>query len=226
MDQAPKLPDALMREIAADLKPVKPSPLPFQLTLRMVPLALVVSSIVLVAIGVRKDSGELGPLVTWVASAMQFGLSILLIWIAAHEGIPAGRLPRRIVYFAPVVAILFVVAVTLPTIYMGDGSEDSMMGPSAWVMDLACGIGSTVAGAILVLLFSWLFRKAIAIRPTLSGFLYGAGAGIAINAGWRIACPVATFRHTLGSHGTAIVATALIGGLIGHFLGKRRLRRA
>jgi hypothetical protein len=95
--------------------------------------------------------------------------------------------------------------------------------PMPWIMDLVCGIGSTVAGGILVLLFSWMFRNSLAIRPTVAGALYGAGAGVAINAGWRIACPFPTLRHALGAHGTAIIATVLLGALLGRFLGNRRL---
>jgi hypothetical protein len=94
---------------------------------------------------------------------------------------------------------------------------------SPWIMGFACGIGSTLAGGILVLFFSWVFRNSLATRPTEAGALYGAGAGLAINAGWRIACPVSTPWHTLGAHGAAIIATVILGALIGRFLGNRRL---
>ena len=93
-------------------------------------------------------------------------------------------------------------------------------------MDLACGVGSTVAGGTLVLLFSWVFRNSLATRPTGAGALYGAGAGLAINAGWRIACPYPTLRQALGAHGAAIIATVLLGALIGRFVGARRFHSA
>jgi hypothetical protein len=44
----------------------------------------------------------------------------------------------------------------------------------------------------------------------------------AINAGWRIACPVSTPWHALGAHGAAIVATAILGALIGRNTTKTR----
>jgi hypothetical protein len=91
------------------------------------------------------------------------------------------------------------------------------------IMDFACGIGSTLAGGILVLLFSSLFRHSLITRPTVGGALYGAGAALAINAGWRIACPVSTLWHSLGAHGAAIIATVILGALIGRFLGNLRL---
>src|SRR5437764_11978765 len=88
--QALKPPEALMRAVAQDLKPVRPAPQPLQLALRMAPLALLVSSAILIAIGPRSDSGILGPLLTWGASIAQFMLAITLVWIGAHESRPAG----------------------------------------------------------------------------------------------------------------------------------------
>jgi hypothetical protein len=232
MDRSPKLPEALMRAVAQDLKPVRPAPQPLHLALRVVPLALLVSSLILLALGPRHDSAILGPLLTWGASAAQFALAITLVWIAAHEGMPAGRLPRQLVYFAAVSAALVVVFVTFLTFSTSPASEpllrvapwiNEKLRVSPWIMGFACGIGSTLAGGILVLFFSWVFRYSLATRPTVAGALYGAGAGLAINASWRIACPVSTPWHALGAHGTAIIATVLLGALIGRFLGNRRL---
>jgi len=233
MDRSLKPPEALMRAIAQDLKPVRPSPQPLRLALRMVPLALLVSSLILLAIGPRHDAGILGPLLTWGASAVQFVLAIALVWIAAHESIPVGRLPRQVVYSAAVTASLVVVLISLITFSTSPASEPVLRVPpivnellrvKPWLMGFACGIGSTLAGGILVLFFSWVFRNSLATRPTEAGALYGAGAGLAINAGWRIACPVSTPWHALGAHGAAIIATVILGALIGRFLGSRRLR--
>jgi len=232
MDRSPKPPEALMRAIAQDLRPVRPSPQPLHLALRMVPLALLVSSVILLAIGPRRDSAILGPLLTWGASAAQFVLAIALVWIAAHESTPAGRLPRQMVYLAVAAASLVVVFVTLLTFSASPANATLRVPPriseilrvSPWIVDLACGIGNTLAGGILVLLFSRVFRNSLATRPTVAGALYGAGAGLAINAGWRIACPFSTPWHSLGAHGAAIISTVMLGALIGRFFGNRRLR--
>ena len=232
MDRSPKPPEALMRAIAQDLKPVRPTPEPLQLALRMAPLALLVSLVILLAIGPRYDLGKLGPLLTWGASAAQFVLAVALVWIAAHESTPAGRLPRQMVYSAVVAASLVVLLVTLLTFSKSPASEPVLRVPpivnellraKPWLMGFACGIGSTLAGGILVLLFSRIFRNSLATRRTIAGALYGAGAGLAINAGWRIACPISTPWHALGAHGAAIIATVILGALIGRFLGNRRL---
>lgn len=219
MDPSPKPPEALIKAIAQDLRPVKPSPPPLPLAMRMVPLALVFSWLIFLAMGVRRDSG---PLLTWGVSSAQFAVAMTLIWIAAHEGTPAGRLPSKIVRTASAAAFVAVVLLTLLT-----ASFTPPGGPargSPWIAGLACGISSTIAGAILILLFSWTFRKSVAARPTVAGALYGAGAGVAINADWRIVCPVSTLPHALGAHGTAILATMLLGACLGRVWGARRLQ--
>src|SRR5215469_15982542 len=232
MDRSPRPPEALTRAIAQDLRPVRPSPQPLRLALTMVPIALLVSSLILLAIGPRHDSVILGPLLMWGASAVQFVLAIALVWIAARESTPAARLPRQMVYSAAVAAFLVVVFVTLLTFSTSSATEPLLRVPpwineklrvSPWIMGFACGIGSTLAGGVLVLFFSWAFRNSLATRPTAAGALYGAGAGLAINAGWRIACPLSTPWHAMGAHGAAIIATVILGALIGRFLGNRKL---
>src|SRR5581483_6282255 len=157
-DHSPQALEQLMRVIAHDLKAVKPSPRPFRLALQTAPIALLISSVVLVSLGVRGDSGILGPLLTWGASAAQFALAIMLIWIAAHEGTPAGRLPRGTVYSALAATFLVVVGITVSTFSISPvGSTLRFAGAMRiplWMMDLVCGVGSTVAGGILVFLFS------------------------------------------------------------------------
>lgn len=229
---SPTPPEPLLRAIVQDLRPVRPSPQPLHLALQMLPLAVLISSLVLLAMGPRADFRLLGPLLSWGASGVQFVLAITLIWIAAHESIPVGRLPRRIVYSTVVGACLIFVLVSLATFSKAPENEpllrlpphvNEMLRVSPWIMAFGCGIGSTLAGGVLVLFFSWIFRKSLVTRPTEAGALYGAGAGLAINAGWRIACPVSTPWHTLGAHGGAIIATVILGALIGRVIGGRRL---
>lgn len=221
MDRSPKPPQALIQAISQDLTPVRPSPQPLHLALRMGPLALLLSSLILVAMGVRGDSTTLGPLLTWGASGGQFVLAIALVWIAAHESTPAGRLPRQIVYSAAAGAFFVVLTITLLTFSTSPAGGTTR--DSRWIADVACGLGSTIAGGILILLFRRIFRNSVATRPTVAGALYGAGAGVAINAGWRVACPVSTIRHALGAHGAAIIMTVLLGALIGRALGSRKM---
>jgi hypothetical protein len=219
MNNSIKPPEALLEAIARDHRPVKPSPLPFRLVLRMAPLAVMVSPALLLLIGMRRDYAVLGPLLTWGASVAQFGLAIVLIWVAARESTPANRLPKNIVYLVAIATSLVVVTLTWLTFSISPTRGDSRVSP--WVTGLSCGISSAIAGGILVGLFSWVYRSSLATRPAVAGALYGAGAGVAINAGWRLACPISDPWHVLGFHGTAVVAIALLGALVGHILGAR-----
>ncbi len=219
MGHAPKPPDQLMQAIARDLRPVRPAPQPIHLAVRMAPVALLVSWLLLWFLGVRRDAGMLGPLVIWGASALQFAAGIALVWIAAREGRPAGRLPRRIVSTATAAAFLVIVLVTVLT-YL-DAAARGPVGVAPWRLDLVCGVTSTIAGGLLVLLFAWMFRNSVATRPTIAGALYGAGAALIINADWRILCPGTGFRHALGAHGAAVLATVLLGALLGRLLARR-----
>jgi hypothetical protein len=232
MDNSLRPPEALMCAIKQELRPVKSSPRPLRLVLRMVPVALLVSSLVLFLMGLRGDLYLVGPLLGWGASLIQFGLAIAFVWIAGHESQSVDRLPRLVIYSAIVGASVVVALINLATFLRSPAGSalvrippaiNELLRTSPWIMGFGCGIGSTVAGGILVLLFSWLFRNSLATRSTEAGALYGGGAGLAINSGWRIACPVSTLWHSLGAHGAAIIATVILGALIGRFLGRRRL---
>ena len=118
-------------------------------------------------------------------------------------------------YLVTIATILVVAAISLLTFWTSPPMESARATPLA--MGLACGIGSTIAGGILVGLFSWVYRKSLATRPTVAGALFGGGAGVAINAGWRLACPVSTPSHAFGAHGMAVLATVLLGAIIGRF---------
>lgn len=220
INDSTKPPEALLEAIARDLSPVKPSPLPFRLALRMAPLAVMAASLILLLAGVRRDYAVLGLLLTWGASVAQLGLSIVLIWLAAHESTPANRLPKNVVYFVAAATALVVVTVTWLTFLASPASVPSRVSPL--VMGLGCGIGCTIAGGILVGLFSWGYRNSLTTRPAVAGARYGAGAGVAINASWRLACPLSGPWHALGAHGTAVIATAVLGALAGRILAARR----
>lgn len=219
IDDSTRPPEALLSVVARDLRPVKPSPLPLGLVLRMAVPAAIVSSLVLLFLGVRRDFRILGPLLTWGASVAEFGLAILLVWVAAHENTPSKRLPRGKVYLVVITTVLAVIALTCLTSWTNPSTGSSRITP--WVAGLTCGVGATIAGGILIGLFSWVYRDSLVTRPTLTGALYGAGAGVAINSGWRIACPGSAPGHVFGAHGTAVIATVLFGALAARILMSR-----
>lgn len=233
-EHSPKLPEPLLRAIAEDMSPVNASPRPMQLALRMGAAALLISPMILLAVGLRPDAERLGLWLTWIASATQFGLAMALVWIAARESTPSRRLPRIAIDAAVAGASILVVLITIMTFRVSPENEglrlsrmhvlETLMPPniSGWSMALACGVGSTLLGGVLVLIFSRMFRNSLANRPMMAGLLYGLGAGLAINSAWRVACPISTPLHALGAHGAAILLTALAGAMLGRLLGGER----
>ena len=213
----------LLTEISRDLKPVRPRLVPSRLTLLLTPLALVASLSAVTLIGVRRDSAALGPFVMWGASIVQVGFGLMLVWTAARETTPAQRLPRSLVWSIIVTAWLVVVAVALWTYAVGPTSVLSDLAASK--AGLVCGVGSGFVGASVVLAFAWFFRHSLAARPALAGAIYGAGAGITVNGGWRLACPISTPWHLLTAHAPAMVSTVALGAAVAHLMASS-LRRS
>jgi hypothetical protein len=215
-------PAALLSEIARDLGPVTPQAPPARFALYLAPLAAlaaVLSFLVLTIAGLRGNLAAYGPLLAWGASGAQLTLGVLLIWMAARESTPGRRLPGNVVRLAAFGAVLLIVAFALWTFAVHPSHAPA--GHSSLFFGLFCGVAGTAVGLLAVALFAWSFRHSLAGRPAFAGALYGAGAGIAVNAGWRLACPISTPWHSLFAHGSAIVATTLLGSWVAYLVRKR-----
>ncbi len=215
-------PDALLAEVSRDLRPVRPWPTPWRDALRLSPLALGIIVALPLLIGLRRDAVAIGPLVAWGVSLVQVGLGITLIWMATREGRPARRLPRSMVHAALAAAGFMVVAVSFLTF-----SKSPTLVPhgiSPWLVGTVCYFGSTVAAAPLFALAAWFHSRFASPRPALAGGLYGAGAALTSNAGWRLICPISTPWHVLTAHGGSVITIALLSALVAHLVATRARR--
>jgi hypothetical protein len=167
----------------------------------------------------RRDATTRGPLVTWGASLVLVALGVLLVWIAARENTPAHRLPAPWVNAALAATWLILIAIAGWTF----AASPKVLWSNVALLraGFVCAAGGTLAGAVLVAAFAGAFRDALAARPSLTGALYGSGAGIIVNAGWRLACPISTPWHFLAAHGPAVAATALLGAVAANVIAKR-----
>jgi len=185
-------------------------------------VAVVTALAILFSIGLRRDATTLGPLVTWGASLVMVTLGVLLVWIAARENTPAHRLPTPWVNSALAATWLILIAIAgwtfaaSPKVFWSDVALSRA--------GIVCAAGGTLAGAVLVAAFATAFRDALAARPSLTGALYGSGAGIVVNAGWRLACPISTPWHFFAAHGPAVAATTLLGVVAANVIAKRSRR--
>jgi len=57
----------------------------------------------------------------------------------------------------------------------------------------------------------WLAARAFPLRPRLAGALYGIGAGLMADAGWRLFCHFSGPAHVLGAHTLGVIVTGLLG---------------
>jgi hypothetical protein len=212
-------PDALLAEVSRDLRAVRPWPTPWRDALRLSPLAIGIIIALPLLVGLRRDAVAVGPLVMWGVSLIQVVLGIALIWMATREGRPARRLPRGVVGVALAAAGFMVVAVSFVT--FSKSPTHVPQGIPPWIAGTVCYLGSTVAAAPLFLLAAWFHSRFVSPRPALAGGLYGAGAALTANAGWRLICPISTPWHVLTAHGGSVVTIALLSALFAQRVGAR-----
>jgi hypothetical protein len=192
-------PDALLAEVSRDLRAVRPWPTPWRDALRLSPLALGIIVALPVLVGLRQDAAAVGPLAVWGVSLIQVALGIVLIWMATREGRPARRLFSKSPTHVP-------------------------HGISPWLAGMVCYLGSTVAATPLFALAAWFHSRFVSPRPALAGGLYGAGAALTSNAGWRLICPISTPWHVLTAHGGSVISITLLSALTAHLVAARARR--
>jgi hypothetical protein len=215
-------PVALLAEVSRDLRAVRPWPTPWRDALRLSPLALGIIVALPVLVGLRRDAVAVGPLVAWGVSLIQVALGIVLIWMATREGRPARRLPRGVMRGTLAAAGFIVVAVSFLTF-----SKSPTLVPhgiSPWLVGMVCYLGSTVVATPLFALAAWFHSRFVSPRPALAGGLYGAGAALTSNAGWRLICPISTPWHVLTAHGGSVISITLLSALTAHLVAARARR--
>src|SRR5262245_1316151 len=215
-------PAELLAEVSRDLHAVRPWPAPWQEALRLSPLALGIIVALPLLVGLRRDAAAVGPLVAWGVSLVQVALGIVLIWMATREARPARRLPRGVVRAALAGAGFMVVAVSFLT--FSKSPTHLRHGISPWLAGMVCYLGSSVLATPLFALAAWLHPRFVAPRPALAGGLYGAGAALTSDAGWRLICPISTPWHVLTAHGGSLISITLLSALTAHLVASRARR--
>jgi hypothetical protein len=213
-------PPSLRERIAGDLAPVSPLRRPWLRAAAALPLGILLLFGASAVYGVRGDAGRLGWTLTWGLSTVELALGMLLIGMSLRDAVP-GR-----VWSPPVLAASLVTtlgAVTLITLVTWRISPTRIAGePVAYVTRIC--FGYTLLAAVPVILFvGLLVSRAYPLRPWIAGALYGAGAGLLSDAGWRLFCHYSDPWHVLPSHLGAVLAASLIGALTGRLLRPRGL---
>jgi len=202
------LPPALRDAIARDLHPIAPLPPPARRLAVVIPVALALLVASAAIFGLRGDAPRLGVALTWLASTLQMALGLVLTAAALRESVPGTTLPRRVLGVLIGTAVLAIVLITTLTWFASPTRIASGHVGFVWTVCVA----GTVAGALPVLAIAgWLVARAFPLRPRVAGALYGIGAGLIADAGWRLFCHFSDPVHVFGAHALGIALAALIG---------------
>lgn len=199
------IPEALRAAVACDLRPVTPLPRPSARVLWVLPVAIAVVMATVAIFGLRRDARQLGPALTWLASTLQLALGLALVAAALRESVPGTTLPRRAISLVLATGIVATVTITFVTWLASPTRIAPGFGRYVWSV---CVAGTITAALPVLAVSGWLSARAFPLRPRIAGAIYGVGAGLVADAGWRLFCHFSDPLHVLGAHtlGVAIVA--------------------
>jgi len=203
-----RVPADLLTAIRRDLRPVRPLAAPGRRVLALLPLGLVLVVGVPVFWGWRGNFAQLGMVVAWGLSGLQALAGLLIVGTALREAVPGRELSAPAIGATFGAAAALFVGITLATALV----QPTLEPPDVWVryvwecfwMDATSSIPALAAAA-------WLASRALPTRPAVAGAIYGLGAGLMADAGFRLFCWISTPLHVLVSHGGAILVLMVAG---------------
>ena len=202
------VPPALRRAIEADLRPVQPLASPWRRTLWLAPIALVLLIMSVAIFGLREDSGDLGLSLTWGASVLQMLIGLAVMGFALREAVPGTLLTRRTAALVLATGIAVVLGITWSTWASSQTFVPPRINTAVWVI---CVLGTIVGALPALIIAAWLVRRAYPLRPALAGALYGLGAGLLSDAGWRLFCHFSDPSHVFAAHTLAVLMVTVTG---------------
>ena len=203
-----EVPVELRALIARDLRPVAPLATPTRRSLQLMPVAVALLFAAVVIFGLRRDAGRIGPVLTWGASTLQMILGLALVVAALREAVPGTTLSRRVVGIAFGSAVIGVLTITFMTWVTSPTMIAQGFVTSVWAI---CLTGTIVSALPVLAAAGWLAARAFPLRPRLAGALYGVGAGLIADSGWRLFCHFSHPAHVLGAHTLGIVVAGVLG---------------
>ena len=217
----PALPPALREAIAADLRPVTPLARPWRRALPVVPIAVALLIGSAAAFGLRVDASALGAGLTWGASGLQMMIGLALVAAALREAVPGTTLTRRALGVAAATGAVAVLTITWLTWLWSPVPAQPIFGGIVWRI---CVAGTVLSALPALALSGWLVARAFPLRPPTAGALYGLGAGLLSDAGWRLFCHFPGPAHVVGAHALGIVIVTALGMTLASALAKATAR--
>jgi len=207
-DDASHVPPRLAAAIQADLQPVRRLRAPGRRALWLAPLAAATLVAASRMFSLRGDARVLGWMLTWGASLGEMLLALAMITLALRNAIPGRALHARATMLASGAVLGFMSVVTLRT---WDVSPTTLGLASPLIVGEICFVGTIVTAVPLLTGAAILAGRAFSVRPWSSGWLYGLGAGLGADAGWRLFCHYSDPAHVFPTHAGAVVFVAVLG---------------
>jgi hypothetical protein len=205
-----RVPARLRDAIAHDLRPVAPLRPPFARALAVAPLALFLLVASVLVFSLRVDAPALGWTLTWGVSTAQMILGLLLTAAAFREAVPGTTLRRAPLVLSLVASLTTVLLITWLT---WNVSPTTIAPRDVRFVWRVCLGGMIVSALPPLAISAWLVARAYPLRPAIAGALYGAGAGLMADAGWRLFCHYSDPAHVFGAHTAAVVVVTMLGAL-------------
>ncbi len=217
-----KVPPSLEAAIRADLRPVRRMRSPAHRVVWLAPIALLTMFAASRVFDFRGDAQVLGWPLTWGASVLQSLAALALIGFALRHALPGRSVRSSAVMLAMGAVFALSAVVTLRTWSV---SPTTIANLSPLVVGEICFTGTLVSALPLLIAAAVLAGRAFSVRPWSSGALYGLGAGLGADAGWRLFCHFSDPAHVFPTHTGAVLAVALAGMLISGTTAWVRYRR-
>jgi hypothetical protein len=205
------VPARLEAAIRADLHPVRRIAPPARRVLWLAPVAALTLIGAQQIFELRADAPVLGWGLTWGVSAAQMVAALALVGLALRHALPGRSLATPSLAIAIGGALIGSAIVTLGTWRV---SPTTIVRLSPVFVGEVCLTGTVLTALPLLVAALALAARAYTVRPWTSGALYGLGAGLAADAGWRLFCHFSDPAHVFPTHTGGVLAMAVCGMLL------------
>lgn len=200
-----QVPAALLSIVKRDLNPIRPLVSPARRALALLPIGLVLLA-GLPAFWHWQAHVKVAPWTSWGSSALEMGLSLIILAASFREAVPGRELSNR--------KLGALIAVACAGFLLSNAGTQTPAPAAAhvWMHWLWDCLYMTISFSIPALVApAWLVGRALPNRPALTGALCGLGVGLMADAGLRLICWDAGFAHLIVAHGGAIVLLVTLG---------------
>ena len=204
--------DRVRRVVERDLRPVRPLWSPLRRVAVLAPIAVAVAALAASKYGLRHDVGQLGAVVTWGLSALEWTLGFVILGLALRQAVPGYGVSLRILTTGCVATAVLIVAATFMTYAI---HPEFVPAAKAWRVWYLCLVGPLQIAAPLMIAAVALAVRATPTRPAAVGALCGVAAGIVCDSGWRLTCSFSAPAHVFGAHVLAVLLLAATGAMLG-----------